>query len=87
MEPAAAAQVAKNYVREVFADEGTDFALEEIEFDSERDAWLVTVGFSRPSDEATGFSLPPALRPRRRELKRVVVDDAHGKVSAVHIRE
>lgn len=42
---------AKTYVAQAFDGEGLrDLGLEEIRFDDHTDAWLITLGFSRPWD-------------------------------------
>ena len=43
-----AIQTAKQYVTELFSEDGVErIGLEEISFDEEHDCWLITVGFSR----------------------------------------
>ena len=44
-----AARVAKDWVRDVLADENPlNIGIEEVEYNRDYDEWLVTVGFSRP---------------------------------------
>jgi hypothetical protein len=80
-----AVRAAKQYVAELFADEGlSDLGLEEVEFDDAAKVWKVTIGFSRPWDRtvtpltaiARGGSLP-------RSYKVVRIDDATGTVKSV----
>ena len=54
-----AVKLAVGYVHELFLSEQmTDLGLEEVEYDDAANAWLVTVGFSRPWDTAFGtFSM------------------------------
>lgn len=54
MDVKAAVAQAKQYVNELFAEEGIrNVGLEEIDYDDQRHEWRVTIGFSRPWDEPT----------------------------------
>jgi uncharacterized protein YdeI (YjbR/CyaY-like superfamily) len=49
MDSKKAVKIAKNYVRELLADEAvTNLGIEETEHDSAAGRWTITVGFSRP---------------------------------------
>ncbi len=90
MEVKEAVTLAKKYVRDVFAEEKIDnVGLEEVEFDEKRGIWSVTIGFSRPWEEASGtFGAKLAdFVPRRRDHKVVRITDADKKVTAVKNRE
>jgi hypothetical protein len=90
MEVKEAVALAKKYVRDVFADEQIDnLGLEEVEFDGQRGTWSVTIGFSRPWEEASGtFGAKLAgFVPRRRDYKVVRITDADKKVTSVKNRE
>ncbi len=90
MEVKEAVALAKKYVRDVFAEEKIDnVGLEEVEFDEKRGIWSVTIGFSRPWEEAPGtFGLKLAeFAPRRRDYKVVRIKDADKRVTSVKNRE
>lgn len=82
--------LAKQYIKEVFAEENIENpGLEEVEFDKKSGIWSVTIGFSRPWDEAAG---PLAVKlaafgPRRRDYKVVRIVDSDGRVISVKNRE
>ena len=85
-----AISLAKQYVRDVFAEEKIDNpALEEIEFDEKTGIWSVTIGFSRPWDEKAGpFGVQlGALGPRRRDYKVVKIGDSDKRMISVKNRE
>lgn len=79
--------IAKSYVRRAFAAENIqNLGLEEVEWDEARDLWRITVGFSRPWDEAQRAPYGPLLfekPPPRRDYKVVTVDLAKRKVTRV----
>lgn len=73
---------AKTYVAEVFADDKPrNIGLEEIRFDEDQKAWLITVGFSRPWDAARPYvtALGQDID-LRRTYKVVRVGDADGAI-------
>lgn len=85
-----AISLARNYVKEVFAEEQISaVGLEEVEFDESRDNWHVTIGFTRPWDRAVTklqFALdevPPLLR----TYKQLTISDQTAKVLSVKNRE
>jgi hypothetical protein len=84
-----AVAAAKNYVAELFAQEGiSNLGLEEVEFDEQAGEWRVTIGFSRPWDTITGWAalgVQPQTNPRR-SYKVVRVSDATGAAKSVRDR-
>ncbi len=85
-----AVSLAKQYVRDVFAEEKIDSpGLEEIEFDDKTGIWSVTIGFSRPWDEKAGpFGAQlAAFGPRRRDYKVVKIVDSDKRMISVKNRE
>jgi hypothetical protein len=85
-----AVSLAKQYIKDVFVEENIDNpGLEEIEFDDKTGIWSVTIGFSRPWNEASG---PLALKlaafgPRRRDYKVVRIVDCDRRAISVKNRE
>lgn len=93
-----AAAIARQFVLDLYRDgqEGKiqNVLLEEIEYDSMNNSWIVTIGFDRPYARPT--SEPGSLSATinaiqgpqyRRALKRVEVDDSTGKVLRMIERE
>ena len=57
-----AVRTAKQYMTNVFANEGLgDLGLEEVVFDDDKKEWRITVGFSRPLPKTTGQQAAEAL--------------------------
>ena len=83
MEVKQAVEVAKNYVLELFQDEGiTNLGLEEIE---EKGAfWHITIGFTRPWDNTVGSVLSGA---KSRTYKVLLVRDEDGRIMSVKDRD
>lgn len=78
-----AVQVAKDYVIELFGEEGiVDVGLEEIDFD-QLDNWVVTIGFSRPWNRNIGSVLGGQAS---RSYKTVRIQDGDGRVLSVKDR-
>ncbi len=79
-----AVRMAKEYVGQLFADEGIkNVGLEEVVFDDAADEWKITIGFSRPWDRAVGTGTMTAVlggARLERSYKVVRVDDSNGKV-------
>lgn len=82
---------AKEYVREVYADEKIRFVgLEEVELNGSE--WRITIGFSRPWDSprkdvlAEVMKRHPPRPPEPRTYKLVIVRDSDGAVLAVRHR-
>ena len=74
MDAKGACHKAKDYIADLFADEGvTNIGLEEVEFESTSNSWRITISFSRPWDHKNpltakhrrlrGYSATEALRP------------------------
>lgn len=79
--------VAKQHVRDLFAEEKiVNLGLEEVVFDEKGKSWLITVGFSRPWDapNTLGGILPPG-EPKR-TYKVVKISDADKTVLSVKER-
>ena len=73
-----AVKLAVGYVQELFVSEQlTDLGLEEVEYDDAANAWLVTVGFSRPWDSALGAIsvIAGAGKAKSRSFKVVTIKD------------
>ena len=81
MDAKQAAEQAKEYVIDIFADERIEHVgLEEIKFAA--GVWEVTIGFSRPWNRPT---LPLVPNPAQRSYKTVKINDRLNKViSMVH---
>lgn len=93
MEVKKAISIAKDYIADVFADEGVfNVGLEEVEFSGSR--WEVTIGFSRKWDKPprSPFSVaalgetPPDLRGINRTYKTVEIHDDTEQVLGVRNR-
>ena len=77
---------AKKYLTEIFAEERiTDLGLEEIEFDEIKNAWSVTLGFSRPWDSSRGATAN-IFKPNR-SYKIVMISDIDGHPISVKSRD
>lgn len=85
-----AVQSAIRHVAAIFADEEiSNVGLEEVEFDSVAEEWIVTVGFSRPWDYPKGGTLAAISSlsaPPRRVYKVLRVRDQDGEVMSVKVR-
>lgn len=83
-----AINLARDYVKDVFAEEHiTALGLEEIEFDESNDTWRVTVGFTRPWDRPqTAFEFA-VVKPLQRTYKLLTISDNTSKVLSVKNRE
>jgi hypothetical protein len=86
-----AVNVAKNYIADLFRDEGIiNLGLEEVEFDDRSSSWNVTIGFSRPWDRRittiiTAFTQQEGSPSR--SYKVVRIDDNTKEVRSVKNRE
>ncbi|MDE2718004.1 MAG: hypothetical protein OXI33_13480 [Chloroflexota bacterium] len=81
----AVAQTARNYVEDLFSEEGIiNVGLEEIEFDEQRESWIVTVGFSRPWNQKN--RLTAALELPERSYKVLHIADNDGRVLSLKDR-
>ena len=82
-----AAKLAKEYVADLFAEEGIDnVGLEEIELGDDRRFWEVTVGFSRPWDHGGLATIIVGQTGLRRSYKVLRIDNASGNVASVRDR-
>ena len=78
-----AVQVAKDYITDLFGEEGlVDVGLEEVDVDLSGN-WIVTIGFSRSWDRNIGSVLSGA---GSRSYKAVMIQDEDGKVLSVKDR-
>ena len=78
-----AVQVAKNYIMDLFGEEGlVDVGLEEVDVDPSGN-WIVTIGFSRSWDRNIGSVLSGAAS---RSYKAVRIQDEDGRVLSVKDR-
>jgi hypothetical protein len=82
-----AAKVALAYVADLYADERlSDLGLEEVDFDNSTSQWLITVGFSRPWDRATGSMAALAGQQPSRSYKVLRIDE-NGTVRSLKDRK
>ena len=80
-----AAKLAKEYVADLFRDEGIgNVGLEEIELHGQ--TWEVTVGFSRPWDQGGLATITLGQRGLRRSFKVIRVDNQTRTVKSVKDR-
>ncbi len=89
MEVKEAVGLAKQYVRELFADERiTNLGLEEVAFEDKSKSWSITIGFSRPWDAPDGGTLAGFLPPvgPKRSYKVVKISDGDKAVLSVKER-
>ena len=92
MDVRAAAQTAKAYIADVFADEDIDeVGLEEVDFDDQSNLWKITISFLRPRSEMDRFQAaasgyPAGTPTMRRSFKVVNIDDGSGSVLSVKHR-
>lgn len=87
MDQKQAIEAAKASILELFMSEGAaDPALEEIEFDPHRNAWLVTISYFRPRSPLEASLFDTQHLPKYRRSERVVaIDDANGRVLSVKV--
>lgn len=83
MDAKTAVHKAKDYIADLFADEGvTDIGLEEVEFESTSNSWKITIGFSRPWDHKN--RLTAALGGVvSRSYKAIRINDRSGEVESL----
>ena len=86
-----AVEIAKNYIVDLFKDEGIrNLGLEEVDFDDRTSSWNVTIGFSRPWDIRTTTMIAALTHqegPFSRSYKIVRIDDKTKKIRSVKNRE
>ena len=82
-----AAKIAKEYVSDLFADEGiVNVGLEEIQLEMGGGHWKVTVGFSRPWDYGGLAAITYGRKGLRRSYKVLRIRDSNGNVESVKDR-
>ena len=82
-----AAKLAKEYVADLFEEEGiSNVGLEEIELGDDCRFWVVTVGFSRPWDHGGLATITLGHRGLRRSYKVLRIDNHNGNVESVKDR-
>ncbi len=87
MEVKEAARTAKDYLTDLFQDEGImDVGLEEVEFNAALSVWSITIGFSRPWDRKSDLhSALDGGRPAR-SYKVIRVRDEDGRIESLKDR-
>lgn len=82
-----AAKLAKDYVADLFAEEGIgNLGLEEIELAADGRHWVVTVGFSRPWDQGGLAAITLGQRGLRRSFKVLRIDNQSSTVESIKDR-
>ena len=82
-----AAKLAKDYVTDLFSEEGiNNVGLEEIELGDDRQFWEVTIGFSRPWDHGGLATVTLGQKGLRRSYKVLLIDNDNGNVASVKDR-
>jgi hypothetical protein len=82
-----AAKLAKDYVADLFAEEGIgNLGLEEIELVADGHYWVVTVGFSRPWDQGGLATITLGQRGLRRSFKVLRIDNQSRTVDSIKDR-
>ena len=86
MDARQAAQKAKEYIAEVFADEAIkDIGLEEVVFDELSNTWQITIGFVRSWNQPKTTFTEELLgtQTRNRSYKVIHIDDESGLATAL----
>ena len=80
---------AKSYVRKLFEEESpVNVALEEVEFDTDTNDWLITIGFSRTfGNSSNSISAMAGVSDPRRSYKIVRISDETGDVRSLKNHE
>jgi hypothetical protein len=80
---------AKKFTMEVFAEEKiADLGLEEVVRDDEQGLWRITLGFSRPWNEArTALTMLTGEPQMRRSYKVVTIKDASSEIVSLTNRD
>ena len=82
-----AAKLAKEYLSDLFSEEGiSNLGLEEIELGTDGRFWEVTIGFSRPWDHGGLAAVTLGQKGLRRSYKVLRIDDCSGSVVSVRDR-
>ena len=77
---------AKEYISDVYKDEGIEHVgVEEIVFDDSKHIWEITIGFFRPWDRIVGLPAALSSKPewQKRQFKIVQIDDHTGRMIAM----
>ena len=75
---------ARAYLVDLFAGEGiSEVGLEEVDFDTMRNEWRITLGFSRPWDRRARLGPALAGRPSPRSYKVICIHDPDGKIKSL----
>lgn len=83
MDAKAACHKAKDYIADLFADEGvTNIGLEEVEFESTSYSWRITIGFSRPWDHKNPLTAALGAVVSR-SYKVIRINDRSGEVESL----
>jgi hypothetical protein len=81
------ANIAKNYITEIYSDENvTNVGLEEVDYDTPNGTWYVTIGFSRPWDEPKNVLIALATQIIKRTYKILRISDT-GDVLSIKNRD
>jgi hypothetical protein len=90
MEVREAVSIAKNWVKEILADENvSNVGLEEIEHDERQGVWHVTIGFSRPWNASRNSALSAIVEAasQKRAYRVITVREPNGEVLSMKRRE
>ena len=83
MDAKTAVHKAKDYIADLFADEGvTDIGLEEVEFESTSNSWRITIGFSRPWDHKNHLTAALGAVVSR-SYKVIRINDRSGEIESL----
>jgi len=84
-----AVKIAKDYVAEMYADESaTNIGLEEVYFETDKNNWRVTIGFSRPWNTVkNALTTISGESGARRTFKVLTIRDNDGQVLSLTSRE
>ena len=79
-----AVRTAKDYVNELFEEEGIrNIGLEEVTFEQTSNAWKVTIGFSRPWDLKGPLATALVDGQHARSYKLLSLNDTSGRVESL----
>lgn len=80
-----AVKIAKAWVADMLGDEGiTNVGLEEVDFDERENAWLITIGFSRPWNTARGgLTAITGELAAKRAYRIITVKEPNGNVTSM----
>ncbi len=79
-----AAQMSREYIADLFGDEGiTDVRLEEVVIDDRSGDWRITIGFERPREYKSGTLGERMSLQRRERSYKVVRMNQDGRIKSV----